>query len=256
MYKVDLNSDLGESFGIYTIGADSQIIQHVSSVNVACGWHAGDPLVIDKTVSAAKEKGVAVGAHPGLPDLLGFGRRQMNLSYVEIKAYIKYQLGALFAFTRSHGVRLQHIKPHGALYSMAISNRRIMEAICESVAEFDDSIIVLGFANSEMIKVANEIGLKAAHEVYADRAYQDSGLLVPRNQPGAVIHDKDIAVNRVISMVKNGIVQSINGKELPVRVDSICVHGDNPDALEMVHSIRSALINSGVMIANLNKIIS
>ena len=172
MYKVDLNSDLGESFGAYTIGLDNEVIAHVSSVNVACGYHAGDPLVMEKTVAAAKAAGVAVGAHPGFPDLMGFGRRNMVVSPKEVKAYVKYQLGALMAFAAAEGIRLQHCKPHGALYNMAGKDMDLALAIAEAIAEVDESIILLGLANSKMIDAGKQLGLRVANEVFADRAYQ------------------------------------------------------------------------------------
>ena len=254
-YKVDLNSDLGESFGAYTIGLDSDVIAHVSSANVACGYHAGDPLVMDKTVAACKAAGVAVGAHPGFPDLMGFGRRNMVCSPKEAKAYIQYQMGALLAFTAAHGVKLQHVKPHGALYNMAAVDMKLALAICEAVAEVDSSIILLGLANSKMLEAGREVGLKVASEVFADRAYLEDGNLVPRRQEGAVIHDKDLAIKRVIGMVTQGKVESITGKEIEIKADSICVHGDNPSALEFVSNIRTELQKNGVEICNLDAIV-
>lgn len=255
MYKVDLNSDLGESFGAYKIGMDEEVIKCVSSVNVACGFHAGDPLVMGKTVALAKAAGAAIGAHPGFPDLVGFGRRNVAASPEEAKADVKYQLGALLAFTKSCGVRMQHVKPHGALYNMAAVDIKLARAICEAVAEVDDSIILLGLANSKMLEAAKEVGLKAASEVFADRAYMEDGTLVPRRQEGAVIHDKDLAIKRVIGMVTKGKVESITGKEIEIKADSICVHGDNPQALEFVRNIRAALGENGVEIANLDAIV-
>ena len=255
MYKVDLNSDLGESFGAYTIGMDSEILKYVSSANVACGFHAGDPLVMGKTVELAKAAGTAIGAHPGFPDLVGFGRRNLAASPAEAKADVKYQLGALHAFTKSSGVRLQHVKPHGALYNMAAVDMKLALAICEAVAEVDSSIILLGLANSKMLEAGREVGLKVASEVFADRAYLEDGNLVPRRQEGAVIHDKDLAIKRVIGMVTQGKVESITGKEIEIKADSICVHGDNPSALEFVSNIRTELQKNGVEICNLDAIV-
>ena len=183
MYKVDLNSDLGESFGAYTIGLDNEVIAHVSSVNVACGYHAGDPLVMEKTVAAAKAAGVAVGAHPGFPDLMGFGRRNMVVSPKEVKAYVKYQLGALMAFAAAEGIRLQHCKPHGALYNMAGKDMDLALAIAEAIAEVDESIILLGLANSKMIDAGKQLGLRVANEVFADRAYQPTARLCRASCP-------------------------------------------------------------------------
>ena len=253
MYRVDLNSDLGESFGNYTLGMDEEILQYVSSANVACGWHAGDPLVMEKTVALAKRCGTAVGAHPGFPDLMGFGRRNMVITPDEAKAYVRYQLGALYAFAESQGVCIQHVKPHGALYNMAAVDEKLARAMCEAVYEFDPEIIFMGLAGSKMIEMAEAVGLRAASEVFADRAYNDDGTLVSRKLPGAVIKDKDLAIRRVVRMVKEGKVESVNGTDIAIRADSICVHGDNPKALEFVKNIRETLIAEGVEIKNLSE---
>ena len=255
MYKVDLNSDLGESFGAYTIGLDEQVIAHISSANIACGYHAGDPLVMDKTVAAAKAAGIAIGAHPGYPDLIGFGRRNMTCSPAEVKAYVKYQLGALMAFAAAHGMKMQHCKPHGALYNMAGKDAALARAIAEAIAEVDSSIILLALAGSQMIKAGEEAGLRVASEVFADRAYQADGSLVPRKQPGAVIHDTDEAIARTIRMVKEGKVTAITGEDVPLKADSICVHGDNPSAVEFVRNIRARLEAEGGTIAPLSEIV-
>lgn len=251
MYRVDLNSDLGESFGNYTIGMDEEILKYVSSANVACGWHAGDPVVMENTVALAKEFGTAVGAHPGFPDLMGFGRRNMVVTPDEARAYIKYQLGALMAFTTACGVKIQHVKPHGAIYNMAAVDYKLARAMAEAVYQVDPGIIFMGLAGSEMIRAAEDVGLRAASEVFADRAYNDDGTLVSRKLPGAVIKDKDLAISRVVRMVKEGKVESINGKDIDIKADSICVHGDNPKALEFVQNIRETLIREGVEIKNL-----
>ncbi len=255
MYKVDLNSDLGESFGAYTIGLDKEVIAHISSANVACGYHAGDPLVMDATVAAAKEAGVAVGAHPGYPDLIGFGRRNIACSPKDAKAYVKYQLGALQAFCRANGVKMQHCKPHGALYNQAAKDPLLAQAIAEAVAEVDPDLILLGLANSFLISEAEKAGLRTASEVFADRAYQADGSLVPRSKPGAVIHDKDEAIARTVRMVKEGKVTAITGEEVPLKADSICVHGDNPSAVEFVKNIRARLTEEGVIIAPIREIV-
>ncbi len=255
MYKVDLNSDLGESFGAYTIGLDKEVIAHISSANVACGYHAGDPLVMDATVAAAKEAGVAVGAHPGYPDLIGFGRRNIACSPKDAKAYVKYQLGALQAFCRANGVKMQHCKPHGALYNQAAKDPLLAQAIAEAVAEVDPDLILLGLANSFLISEAEKTGLRTASEVFADRAYQADGSLVPRSKPGAVIHDKDEAIARTVRMVKEGKVTAITGEEVPLKADSICVHGDNPSAVEFVKNIRARLTEEGVIIAPIREIV-
>ena len=248
MYKVDLNSDLGESFGAYTIGMDEAVIAHISSANVACGYHAGDPLVMDKTVASCKAADVAVGAHPGYPDLIGFGRRNIACSPKDAKAYVK-------SFTTAHGLKLQHCKPHGALYNQAAKDPALAQAIAEAVAEVDSNIILLGLANSHLITEAKKAGLRAASEVFADRAYQADGSLVPRSKPGAVIHDKDEAIARTIRMVKEGKVTAITGEDVPLAADSICVHGDNPSAVEFVKNIRAKLIEEGVTIAPICEIV-
>ena len=255
MYKVDLNSDLGESFGAYTIGMDEAVIAHISSANVACGYHAGDPLVMDKTVAAAKAAGVAVGAHPGHPDLIGFGRRNMACSPKEVKAFIKYQMGAIQAFCTAHGVKLQHVKPHGALYNQAAKDMELSMAIAEAIAEVDKDVILMGLAGSCMLEAGKKCGLRVASEVFADRAYQADGSLVPRSKPGAVIHDKDEAIARTIRMVTEGKVTAITGEEVSIDAHSICVHGDNPSAVEFVKNIRAKLEEQGVTIAPISEIV-
>lgn len=255
MYKVDLNSDLGESFGAYTIGLDSQVVQYVSSVNVACGYHAGDPLVMDKTVAAAKAAGVAVGAHPGYPDLMGFGRRNLVCTPAEAKAYVQYQMGALLAFCAAHGVPLQHVKPHGALYNMAAKDEALAAGIAEGIASVDKNVILLGLAGSKLLSAGRAAGLRVASEVFADRAYQADGSLVPRSKPGAVIHDADEAIARTVRMVKEGKVTAITGEEVAIEAHSICVHGDNPDAVEFVRRIRARLEAESVTIAPIAQIV-
>lgn len=248
MYKVDLNADLGESFGAYTIGMDSEVLRYITSANIACGFHAGDPLVMQKTVDLAKSRGTAPGAHPGYPDLMGFGRRNMKVSPAEAKAYIKYQVGALLAFTKAAGVKLQHVKPHGAFYNMAAVDDKLALAICEGIAEVDDSLIMLGLAGSAHIRAAKTVGLKAASEVFADRGYMEDGTLVPRTQPGAMVHDRELAIARTVKMVTDGTVEAITGKIIPIQADSVCVHGDNPDAIGFVKDIREALESAGVTV--------
>ncbi|MDP0493743.1 MAG: 5-oxoprolinase subunit PxpA [Fusobacterium sp. JB021] len=249
--KIDLNCDLGESFGVYKIGMDEEVLKYISSANVACGWHAGDSVVMGKTVELAKKNNVAVGAHPGFPDLVGFGRRTLNVSPKELKSYVKYQVGALLAFTKSEGLKMQHVKPHGAMYNMAAKDYDLALAIAEAIKEVDDSLILMGLANSEMIRAGKDVGIKVANEVFADRAYNDDGTLVSRALEGAVIHDKDLAISRVIRMVKEGKVESINGKDIDLVPQSICIHGDNPEALEFAKNIREALVKEGIEISSL-----
>lgn len=255
-YKVDLNADLGESFGAYTIGMDEDVIKHITSANVACGFHAGDPLVMEKTVAIAKAAGTAVGAHPGFPDLQGFGRRNMKVTPAEAKAYIKYQVGALKAFTDAAGIKLQHVKPHGAFYNMAAVDEKLAVAICEGIKEVDPALILLGLAGSCHIKAAETVGLRAASEVFADRGYMDDGTLVPRSQPGAMIHDTDEAIARTIRMVKEGTVVTVSGKEIPIKADSVCVHGDNPKAIEFVEKIRAKLSEEGVSVVSISDVLA
>lgn len=253
--KVDLNSDLGESFGAYTIGLDAEVIKYVSSANVACGYHAGDPVVMARTVAAAKAAGVAVGAHPGYPDLMGFGRRNMKCSPAEVKAYIQYQLGALEAFCTAQGMKLRHCKPHGALYNMAAKDADLARAIAEGIREVDRDVILLGLAGSRMLEAGRAAGLRVASEVFADRAYQADGTLVPRSQAGAVIHDRDEAIARTVRMVLEGKVTAVTGEDVPICAQSICVHGDNPSAVEFVKNIRAALAAEGVTVAPLAEIV-
>jgi len=248
MYQIDLNCDLGESFGRYTLGMDEEVIPYISSANIACGYHASDPIIMEKTVQLAKANGVHVGAHTGFPDLLGFGRRNMELSPKEAKAYTMYQIGALHGFCRAEGVALHHVKPHGAFYNMAAKDFELSCAICEGIASIDFNIILLGLGNSQMEKAANAVGIKFKQEFFADRAYEDDGSLVSRNKTGAVIDDEEVAISRVVDMIKKGIVKSINGKELEIKADSICVHGDGAKAVSFVKMIRQTLEASGIEI--------
>lgn len=250
MYKIDLNSDMGESFGAYKIGGDEQVIQYVTSANVACGFHAGDPMVMAKTVKMAKENGVAVGAHPGYPDLQGFGRRKMVLSPMEIKNDIKYQIGALWAFVHAEDMKLQHVAPHGALGNLCQNDRKVSRAICEAVYEIDPSLIIYYCAGAVLGEEAEKIGLTAKAEIFADRAYMDDLSLVPRSMPGAMITDENIAIGRCVRMVKEGKVTALSGKELDIKGDTLCVHGDGPKALAFVQKIRKAFEQEGIAITN------
>ena len=256
MYMIDLNSDLAEGFGDYTIGMDEEILKYVSSANIACGWHAGDPVIMNATVKIAKEMKVAIGAHPGYNDLMGFGRRNMSLSFNELKMYVKYQLGALMAISEVYGLKIQHLKPHGAMYNAAAINYEYATAIAEAIYEVDKNIIFLGLANSEMIKAGKAVGIQTANEVFADRAYMDDGTLVPRSMSGAMITDSDFVIERAIRMIKQGTVESINGKTVSIKADSICVHGDNLKAVEFVKKIREALEAEDIKIMNLSEVIS
>ncbi len=253
MLRVDLNCDLGESFGNYKLGLDEEVIKFISSANVACGFHASDPLVMAKTVKIAKDAGVAVGAHPGFPDLTGFGRRNMNVLPAELKAMVQYQIGALKAFCDSNKIKMQHVKPHGAMYNMAAKDEKLAIAIAEGIAEVDDSLILLGLSGSEMLKAAEKMGLKSKKEVFADRAYEEDGTLVARTKPGSMITDENLAIERVLQMIKKGSVKAVTGKEIPIEADSICVHGDSPKALDFVKKIRAALLSEGIELCAMGK---
>ncbi len=253
--KVDLNADLGESFGNYTCGADELVIPHISSANVACGFHASDPLVMMKTVKSAKAAGVAVGAHPGYPDLVGFGRRNLNVSTDELKAMVMYQIGALKAFCDANGVKLQHVKPHGAMYNMAAKSEKLSMAIAEAVKEVDGELILLGLAGSIQLEVAKDMGLRVANEVFADRGYQKDGSLVPRTSEGAIIKDETLVVERIIRMVKEGVVESVDGVVVPVKADSICLHGDNEKAALFAKQLNEKLRESGIEITPLSRVV-
>ena len=245
---VDLNSDLGESFGRYTLGMDDQILPVISSANVACGFHAADPLVMEKTVKLAKASGVAVGAHPGYPDLMGFGRRNMAVTAEEARAYILYQLEAMDGFLRPADLQMQHVKPHGAFYNMAAVDYQLARAICEAICDYNKDLFLLGLSGSEMIRAAEDVGLQAVSEVFADRAYEEDGTLVSRKKPGAMITDEEEAIRRVVRMVKEGCVTAITGKDIPIRAESICVHGDGEKAVLFAKKIRAALEAEGVAI--------
>jgi UPF0271 protein len=255
MYKVDLNSDLGESFGNYTIGMDDKIIPLVTSANVACGYHASDPVVMAKTIAMAKEAGIQVGAHPGFPDLMGFGRRNMAVSPAEAKAYTLYQLGALDAFLRANGMKMQHVKPHGALYNMAAKDYALAKGICEAIKEYDNSLIVLALYGGELVHAAKDLGLRVANEVFADRAYEEDGTLVNRRKEGAMITDEDEAITRVVRMIKEQKVTAITGKDIDIKADSVCVHGDGAKALAFVEKIRETLTKEGIEICPLVEIV-
>lgn len=255
MYAVDLNCDLGESFGNYKLGMDQEVLPMISSANIACGYHASDPHVMRKTIDMAAECGTGIGAHPGFPDLMGFGRRNMAVTPQEAKDFVTYQLGALYAFCKSRSASIQHVKPHGALYNMAGKDYALAKAICEAVYEFDPEIILLGLTGSEMIRAAKDMGLACANEFFADRAYEEDGSLVNRRKEGAMITDEDLAIERVIRVIKEQKVTAITGKDISLNIDSICVHGDGAKALEFVKRIRERLTEEGIEITNLKNII-
>ncbi len=255
MYTIDLNSDLGESFGAYTMGNDQGVLESVSSANVACGFHAGDPKVMVNTVELAAKKGVAVGAHPGFPDLQGFGRRTMKCTPEDIYADCLYQIGALGSICRAKGVELQHVKPHGAMYNMAAKDLDMALAIAQATKDGGENLILMGLAGSLFEKAAAETGVPFGAEAFADRAYMEDGALVPRSRQGAVIHDENLAAERVLSMITKGVVTSIEGREIPLKPHSICLHGDTPEAVEMSRLLRKNLEAQGIVIANLKEVL-
>lgn len=238
---VDLNCDLGESFGAYRLGHDTAILPLVTSANIACGYHAGDPLVMRQTVQLALRHGVAIGAHPGLPDLVGFGRREMAVSVEEAYAFTVYQIGALKGFIQAEGGVLHHVKPHGALYNMAAVNSKLAEALAEAVYRVQPEAVLYGLAGSELINAGQRLGLATAQEVFADRTYQPDGTLTPRSQPGALITDEDKALKQVLRMVQEGTVKSQQGEQVAIKADTVCIHGDGPHALDFAQKIRAAL---------------
>lgn len=253
MRSVDLNCDLGESYGLYKMGDDERILPFVTSVNIACGFHAGDPLVMESTVNKALERKIAIGAHPGFPDLLGFGRRIMHVSPEEAKAYIIYQVSALNGFVKALGGKMQHVKPHGALYNMAAVDYRLARAIAEGVYAVDEELVLVGLAGTELIRAGKDIGLKTASEVFADRAYQPEGTLVPRGESGAVIRDKGKAASQVLDMVINGKVTAIDGSKINIVADTICVHGDHEETVELVKYLHKKLQEQNVEIRPLSR---
>lgn len=249
MYRVDLNSDLGESFGNYKLEANDEIMRHVSSANVACGLHAGDPVVMRHTVALAKEYGVGVGVHPSYPDLQGFGRRKMVMKKDELRDFITYQIGALYSFAKAAGLPLRHISAHGALGNAAQVDELTARALCEAVVEFDPTIRVLYYGgNSQLKKVADEMGLPTVSMVFADRGYTEDGNLVPRGTPGDMITDPAEAVARVVRMIREGVVTACTGKDIPVRADTVLVHGDGAHAVEFVTALEQAFRENDIQV--------
>lgn len=246
MYRVDLNCDLGESFGAYKLGVDEEVLQFVTSANIACGFHAGDPGVIHKTVKLALANRVAIGAHPGLPDLIGFGRRVMDISPQEAYDMVVYQVGALAGFVKAEGAFMQHVKPHGALYNMAAKNQELATAIAEAVYKVDPGLILFGLSGSELVKAGKKIGLRTASEVFADRTYQADGSLTPRKQANALITDQEQAISQVIRMVKERTAESQQGSTIAIQADTVCIHGDGAKALVFARKIGEALKVSGI----------
>jgi UPF0271 protein len=251
--RIDLNSDVGESYGAWTMGQDEALMPLVTSVNIACGAHAGDPAVMARTVALAVEHGLAIGAHPGYPDRDGFGRRELDMTDAELEASLLYQLGALGAFVRAAGATLTHVKPHGALYNRAARDERLAFAVCRAVAAFDPSLVVVGLAGSTMLDAARAAGLPTAAEAFADRAYEGDGSLRSRRLPGAILATPDAAAAQAVSIVTNGSIRSHDGVDVPVRADSLCIHGDTPGAPEYARAVRSALGAAGVTVMRLGR---
>lgn len=247
-FVVDLNCDMGESFGAYVMGNDEAILETITSANIACGFHAGDPATMRKTVRMALQKNVGIGAHPGLQDVVGFGRREMAISAEEAFDLVVYQIGALSGFVQAEGGRLQHVKPHGALYNMAAMNRVLADAIAEAVYKVDPELILFGLAGSELVTAGERIGLKTAHEVFADRTYQADGTLTSRREPNALITDHDVAIRQIVRMVKEGKVRATNGTDVAIKADTICIHGDGKTAVEFARVIPGALREEGIKV--------
>jgi len=244
---LDLNADLGESFGPWRMGQDEALFDIITSANVACGFHAGDPMEMDRTVERAKAKGVAVGAHPGFRDLEGFGRRRIQgLKPAEVRTLVRYQVGALAAIARAHGLHLSHVKLHGALANMASEDEAIAKPFIEAVAAFDPELAVIAMAATALERTAAAHPHPLVREIYADRAYNDDGTLVARGTPGAVLHDAGEAADRVLRMLEEGALTSINGVRVPVKPETVCVHGDGPEALRMAETLRNRLERAGV----------
>jgi len=244
--RIDLNCDMGESFGAYRIGADEDVFPHITSANVACGFHGGDPTVMRTTLARAREHGVAVGAHPGFPDLIGFGRRNIDASADEVYDLVLYQIGALLGFATAAGMQLQHVKAHGALYNMAVAKPELAAAIARATRDVDRDLVLFGLPSSHLISEGESAGLRTASEAFADRNYMSDGTLVSRRRPDAHIHDAGQAVTRAIRMVRDGIVTPVDGPDITIRVDTICIHGDGPHAAEFARQLRAGFEAAGI----------
>ena len=256
MKSIDLNCDMGESFGAYKIGMDESVLKFITSANIACGWHAGDPNIMETTVKMAKDQGVGIGAHPGYPDLLGFGRRNMNCTPQEVRQYIIYQVGALQAFCAVHGAKLQHIKPHGALYLTAVDDENIARAVAQAIVSINPDLYFVALAGKKgevMTRVGEEIGLKVMYEAFPDRAYTPEGMLAPRATPGAVITDPEQVAQRALLMAKEGIVIATDGSTIELKAQTLCVHGDTPIAVNLVETISRVLGENDITVKPMGK---
>ncbi|UPM52553.1 5-oxoprolinase subunit PxpA [Gottfriedia acidiceleris] len=250
MIHIDLNCDLGESFGNYKIN-DEQIMPHITSANIACGFHAGDPFVIYETVKLAKQYNLSIGAHPSFPDLLGFGRREINFSEEEIYKLVLYQIGALYSVCKVNRVELRHLKPHGALYNMAATNLKLALAITKAMKNFDTSLTLYGLANSKLIEAAIEMNIPFSSEVFVDRAYGDDGLLVPRNQLNSVYHNTKDAINQALQIVKTKTVTTISGKDIPIQADTICIHSDSDISIKLAMELRKVFTDNNILVKSI-----
>ena len=239
--KIDLNSDMGEGFGVWEMGDDFALLDYIDSTNIACGWHAGDPERMKNLVAAAIQKNVFIGAHPSLPDLLGFGRREMAITPNDAYNYVLYQVGALQAFIRAQGGKLHHVKPHGAFYNQAAKDIHLAQAIAQAIKDLGDELILYGLASSCFVAAAQKVGVPLWQEVFADRRYTPEGYLVPRNQANAMIKTEDEAVGQALRMANEGEVIAIDGSVVKVQADTLCIHGDGPSALDFVRKIRPLL---------------
>lgn len=247
--RVDINCDIGESYGTWRLGDDDALLPHISSASIACGFHAGDASVMRRTVRAAAARGVAIGAHPGLPDREGFGRRRMEITPDETYDICVYQIGALLGHARAAGAALAHVKPHGALYNMAAEDAAFAAAAAAAVRDVDASLILFGLAGSALLAEGRRAGLRVASEAFADRGYEPDGSLTPRSRPGALIGDATAAAERAVRMVSDGAVETSTGMQIELEVDTICVHGDGPHAVAIARELRAALEGAGVRIA-------
>jgi 5-oxoprolinase (ATP-hydrolysing) subunit A len=249
--RIDLNSDVGETFGPWTMGNDAALMPHVTSANVACGFHAGDPTTMRNTVRLAKEHGVAIGAHPGFPDLVGFGRRELKTSPQDVEDFVLYQVAAIAGVAAAEGLRLQHVKAHGALYNMACRDRALADAIASAVVALDRDLILFGLPNSELLRAGVAAGLRVAAEGFADRAYEADGSLASRQKPGSVIHDRSTVVARAVKMVKERTVVAVDGSTIVFESETICLHGDTEGAAELAREIRRGLEEAGVRVQSI-----
>lgn len=259
MKYIDINCDMGESFGAYTIGMDKEVIPYITSANIACGFHAGDPMVLRRTVRMAVENGVGAGAHPGFPDLLGFGRRKMECTPDEIENYVIYQTGAIRAFCGAEGIALQHVKPHGGLYNMAAENETLIETIAKAIARVDRNLIMVCLAGQNARRfreIVENAGIQVVFEAFPDRAYTPEGTLVSRSKPGAVIYDPATVAKRALMMAAKGMIEAEDGSMLTLDADTLCVHGDTPDSVDLVRNIRETLEANGITVVPMAEIIS